>query len=331
LPRTETPKKPVVPEPLPDGQAITTRIERVKLRDLKLLELNARFMRYETYTTLVQNLRRDGALTSVPFAARDWDDEDGRYLVLSGNHRVQAAIEAGIEEADVMLTDDNLSRQRQVAVQLSHNALAGEDDPATLKQLYEELDDFDWRNYAGLDDKALELIESVSIGSLSEANLSFQVVSVTCLPDELEDMRASFQAAQDLIGSKPDEVWLARFADYDRLMKALDLAGKSYKVSNVAVTLSIVLDVFNQHVTDLSDGYLEKYDEPRPGRENQWVPVETLFGKDVVPVSAAATIRRALKRMRKNGDLASEAGAWQALEHWAADYLAAPEDPDPSG
>jgi hypothetical protein len=39
-----------------------------------------------------------------------------------------------------------------------------------------------------------------------------------------------------------------------------------------------------------------------------------------VPVAAAGTIRRALKQMRKRGDL-TENNGWQALEYWAADYL----------
>lgn len=74
---------------------ITTRIERMDPKALKLLERNARFMRQETYARLVDNVRRDGRLTSVPFAIRE---PDGRYLVLSGNHRTMAAIDAGLEE-----------------------------------------------------------------------------------------------------------------------------------------------------------------------------------------------------------------------------------------
>jgi hypothetical protein len=46
-------------------------------------------MRHETYAQLVANIRRDGKLTSVPFAFRDGE----KYTVLSGNHRVRAAID----------------------------------------------------------------------------------------------------------------------------------------------------------------------------------------------------------------------------------------------
>ncbi|MGH9299068.1 MAG: ParB N-terminal domain-containing protein [Acidimicrobiales bacterium] len=146
---------------------IRTRLIRLDPRQLRLLDTNARFMRHETFTRLVENIRNDGCLTQIPFA---WlDPADGRYLVLSGNHRVLAAIDAGLDEIDCQVTDDELPRARRVAIQLSHNAISGEDDPALLKQLYEELQELDLLVYSGLDDKMLDLLEKVEIDSLGRA------------------------------------------------------------------------------------------------------------------------------------------------------------------
>ena len=55
-----------------------TRIIEIDPRELKLLKLNARFMRHEVYMRLVENLCRDQVLTQLPFACLD---EDGRYTV----------------------------------------------------------------------------------------------------------------------------------------------------------------------------------------------------------------------------------------------------------
>ena len=74
---------------------INTRIIEIDPRELKLLKMNARFMRHEEFQRLVANIKRDGQLTSAPFAALD--PADGKYEVLSGNHRVQAAISAGLQ------------------------------------------------------------------------------------------------------------------------------------------------------------------------------------------------------------------------------------------
>lgn len=79
---------------------VETQIIKIDPSELLLLELNARFMRHEQFARLVQNVRNDGKLTSVPFAVRE---DDGRYRVLSGNHRVQAAVEAGLTTIDCMV------------------------------------------------------------------------------------------------------------------------------------------------------------------------------------------------------------------------------------
>lgn len=302
----------------PTSKKLNVRIERMPLADLRLLEENARFMKHETFQALVANLRRDGVLTQLPFACKM---PDGVYEVLSGNHRVQAAIEAGIVEGDVIVTDDKLTKQQRIAIQLSHNAIAGEDDPAVLKSLYEQLDTVDWRDYAGLDDKQLELLEQVQVDSLAEANLSFQTVMIAFLPHEAEQIEAAWDAVREDVGAKPDTLWVARMLEHEKLIKALDLTGRSYDVKNVAVALEVVLNVFRRHLTDLSEGLLDEWDEAKPGKEKTWLPLATIVNTENVPVQVAGTMRRAIKLMTKRGEVSPDA-PWQALEFWAADYLA---------
>lgn len=300
------------------GTVLRTRIEEVELGGLKLLELNARYMRHETFKALVENLRRDGQLTSVPFAVRE---PDGAYLVLSGNHRVKAAIAAGIERAAVMLCDEPLSEQRRIAIQLSHNAIAGQDDPATLKNLYDQLQDIDWRLYSGLDDKTLELLEQVGIGSLSEAALDFQTITLTFLPTEKDKADRAWDSARPGLLSS-DEAWLARLREHERTLDALDSAGKSFGVTNVATSLLLVLEIFERHAQDLQAGYLDAGGEALEPK--RWVPLSSLFGHKGIPASAAATIARALTEMKDAGEV-TDRTAWKAIERWATEYLSAAE------
>ena len=116
-------------------------------REIKLLETNARYMKHEEFNRLVENIRRDGKLTSTPFLCKDDDD---RWLCLSGNHRTRAAIEVGLPTITCLATDDPLSKEQRIAIQLSHNAIAGQDDPATLKALYEQILDTSLKQYSGL-------------------------------------------------------------------------------------------------------------------------------------------------------------------------------------
>lgn len=137
---------------------------KIDPREIKLLEVNARYMKHEDFVQLTSNIRKDGALSSAPFLWKD--PEDGKYLCLSGNHRVMAAIEAGLKEITCLATDDDLSEDQKIGIQLSHNALVGQDDMATLKLLYEKIGDTDIKKYSGLDDKTLQLLDSVSTMSM---------------------------------------------------------------------------------------------------------------------------------------------------------------------
>ncbi len=263
----------------------------------------------------MRNLRSDGVLTSVPFACRE---DDGRYLVLSGNHRVRAAIEAGITEAVVMVTDDPLPATRRIAIQLAHNALVGEDDPATLRALYDQLDQVDLRLYSGLDDKTLALLAQVDVSGLSEANLSFQTISVLFLPEERAEVETAWAAARDLLkGARA--VWLARWSEYDALLDALAVTKAAYDIANNATALLLVLRVFQAHRTDLAAGWYD--DETGEVRHRKTVPLASIFGTDEVPAVAAAAIKRAVDDLVAAGDV-KDGARWQALERWATAALA---------
>ncbi|HUW16906.1 MAG TPA: ParB N-terminal domain-containing protein [Actinomycetes bacterium] len=293
---------------------VSVRMERMRLGDLRLAEVNARFMRHETFQALVANIARDGCLTQAPFAIRE---ADGVYLVLSGNHRVQAGIEAlGPDHVDnIMVTDDELSPEQRVAIQLSHNAIVGEDDPTTLKQLYEQLGDIELKDYSGLDDKALDLLLSSDTPPLSEANLEFQPITLMFLPDEVERVQAAFESAMTLLPKQA--TWLARMSEYDRTLDAMDAAATAYDVRNVATSLLLVLDVFEAHIGDLRDGY-EGEDAPK---HRGWVPVSVALGSFTLPPDVAMLVGRAVSRMVDAGEVPDKA-RWKALEYWAADYLA---------
>ncbi len=69
------------------------RLDYVDPSDIRLLDKNARYMEQEMFQNLVENVKQDGGLSSLPLCYREEDDS---LLVLSGNHRVQAAVHAGI-------------------------------------------------------------------------------------------------------------------------------------------------------------------------------------------------------------------------------------------
>lgn len=275
-------------------------------RSLRLLDQNARFMRHETFQTLVANIRRDGVLSQWPFVYRD--HTTGERTVYSGNHRVQAAIEAGLDVIDWTECDTPMSRSELVALQLSHNAISGEDDPTILKTLYESLDDVDMRVYSGLDDKTLNLLDQVDVSALGEANLDFQTVTVVFLPTELDTAKQALQQAVETTNSR--EYWLAAYPDYDQLIDALDDTRAAHKIGNTATALGLILHVFREHATDLQTAWLHDTGEPRHTGN---APITSLTGY-TMPTKDAAHVHQALTKRRKAGTLPHP---WQALTEWA--------------
>lgn len=274
---------------------IETRTIRINPRELKLLDVNARYMRHEVYQRLIQNIQRDGGLTgNTPFAWRVHDDdtqtpsEPPVYLVLSGNHRVKASIDAGLDTIEVTVTDDYLTPDRRKAIQLSHNALTGEDDPAVLKTIYESIGDVGLRLYSGLDDKQLQLLADVSASPLSEAALQFQHIALTFLPHEVEQVNKVWDDARAQIKNMSG-YWVGRWGDYDRAMDALEATQSAYNIKNTATALMVMLDIFYRHLSELQEGFIDAQGEPYDPK--QQVPVIAVLGV-TLPARVAAKIKK---------------------------------------
>lgn len=263
-----------------------TEIISINPKELKLLEVNARYMKHEEFNKLVNNIKRDKALTSVPFCCLD---KDGKWLVLSGNHRVQAAVEAGLEEIQIMVTKDSLSKSQKIGIQISHNSIAGQDDMAILKELYEAIDDFEYKAYCGLDDKTLELMEQVGKEGLSAFGFEYQVLNLMFLPNEIAEISRIIKEAKKEVGQ--NKTLLARYEDYDRCLDSMNEISAAKNIRNTATVFKAMLDIVDRHKDELKDYWID--DEKR----KDYIPVSQVFGRDTVTVQDARTISKAVDKM----------------------------------
>ena len=222
--------------------SLQTRVIKARLSDLKLLEKNARYMKGPQFERLVENIRRDGVLTSFPLVHREGEALE----VISGNHRVSAAIKAGIEELDVIEVTTPLTRQQFVALQLSHNAIAGQDDPNILRSLYDELD-FGWKEYSGLTDDAFD-IEDLDASVLRVEQPFYEELTISFLPGDAD----VFGGWLDKIGSskRAGERLVGLYEDFRVFFDQL-LAVKAAKdVRNTAVALRLMAELAGQALAD---------------------------------------------------------------------------------
>lgn len=289
------------------------KLALVDVRDLDFLEKNARYMTNEMFRNLVDNIKRDGGLSSVPLC---WK-HDGKYRVLSGNHRCMAAIEAGLQEVLVLFTDRELSKQEQIAIELSHNAIDGKDDMAILKELWDEIDDVSLKYYAGLDDKMLEEMEKAALTALSEVKLDYRSLTFLFLPHEVDALEEAFAHAVEC-GGLQDIVYINRIEDFKRLLDAQSKVQASYDVKNSATSLMLILDVFWKHQDDLQQGYISEEGELK--HKNK-VPLSSVFGDDIVPAELALLLKKALDRMIGRGEIEAKQ-RFDFLRVMAERYLA---------
>lgn len=187
------------------------------------------------FNRLVANIKADGCLTSIPLVHR----RDDALVVVSGNHRVSAAIKAGIVDSDVIEVTSPLTREQFVALQLSHNAVVGEDDPNILRSLYDELA-FEWKEYSGLTDDAFK-VEDLDTTVLRVEAPFYQELHVSFLPsdagvfnDWLEKIGKAKAEAMRLVGD---------VSDFDLFFDTLLAVKAASGVHNTAVALRAMAEL----------------------------------------------------------------------------------------
>jgi hypothetical protein len=185
------------------------------------------------FRQFVSNLELDGVLTSVPLVYQG--------KVLSGNHRVQAAIEAGIEEAEVIEVLTPLDEKRQVALQLSHNAIVGQDDPGMLSELYRGLD-IEWKQYSGLTDAALNDISELDVKALALGIPEYQELVLLFLPEEQGAFLRALKSVEGKL-KKGIPVFVGRYDDFDRFFEAVVAMKKVKGVHNSALAVRMIAEL----------------------------------------------------------------------------------------
>jgi ParB-like nuclease domain len=229
---------------------LETALKRLPLSELTQLgaeagQENARYMKPAQFKRLVENLRRDGALTSAPLVGRMVGDE--RLFVISGNHRVAAAIEAGIAEADCIEVLEPLSRERFTAVQLSHNAIEGEDDRAALCRLYDMLD-LDLKEYSGLTDDAFDMDE-LQVTTITGVAPLYAEVVVSFLSDDAHAVQAFLKTAERW-AKKERPVLVASYEDFAQFFDAIVGIKDMRGITNSAVAFATLVDLAQAKITE---------------------------------------------------------------------------------
>ncbi|MBQ3060465.1 MAG: ParB N-terminal domain-containing protein [Desulfovibrio sp.] len=224
------------------------RLLVVQPSSLVILAKNARVFDKGTFQQLTANIRQDGRLSSVPLC---WRQPDGSLEVLSGNHRVQAAIEAGVEQILVMVIECDIPKARRIAIQLSHNALVGSDDPTILAELWAEIDDIEAKLYAGLSEEQARKLEKIDLVGFTTPQIFTRTISLAFIDTEM----AHFNDVLEQLSHLPvDEVRVAALADFDRFFAALEGVKQRFDMRNNSLAILKMCELCEQALAQQAEG-----------------------------------------------------------------------------
>ena len=280
-------------------------IAKVHLADIREQDINARIMKNETQKQLTDNIKKRGQLESLPYCALI----DGRIEIISGHHRIRSAKDSGVlEEVFVILDLSGLRRSQVAAKQIAHNAINGYDDQSTLREIAKLIDDVDdmLESYIGkdiLEEPMAELEKLIA----PKVEFDWRNVTFTFLPHQLQDLDKLVSVLQNL---NPDTIGVAPIEEHKPFIEAITTFQSFANVKNTGAAIHAMIRATEQIFEDLH------FDESQ-----EWVQLTSMFGSPAIPSEASAVINEALKKMEERGEIGKK-NRWQALEYWAASYLA---------
>ncbi|MBZ5653487.1 MAG: ParB N-terminal domain-containing protein [Acidobacteriia bacterium] len=269
---------------------------------LREQDVNARAMPKAMFERLAQTIARDKRLESLPLCAKT---ERGLEII-SGHHRVRAATAAGISEMFVLVDVTGLTHSQIAAKQLAHNAIEGQDNDQLLAEIYRQIEDAESKLEAFIDEKLDVEIPKVKIEGL-DVEIDFKTVLLIFLPRVKERLDRALEYLRSS-GQRLDGVYIAADSDYAPLEKAVRKIHEEYDVR-------VVADIIGKLAQLAMQASGVSVEDP------ERVHLKDLFGSTWVPKESAKVIRDAVQKMLEAGEL-TKASRWQALEYWAADYLA---------
>ena len=236
------------------------RIQVVNPKEVIPLKKNARYMLKQQFDQLVENLRKDQRLESVPLC---YEMPNGRIQVLSGNHRVKAAVSAGIQRILVLVICEEMTVGKKRAKQLSHNAISGQDDIQILADIWIEMNDLQDKLYSGLDSETIKEIEKFSFEGFGAQAIRTEQVTFWFLPEEVERLD---ELIEDCALKLQGDVYMAPLKAYDKLWQAIVNVKKHLEIKNTAVALMILIDRLEKSSSTLEEevrqAAAENPDEP---------------------------------------------------------------------
>ncbi|MDR1460008.1 MAG: ParB/RepB/Spo0J family partition protein [Bacteroidales bacterium] len=223
----------------------------VKPSDCIEQEKNARYFEPEVFQQLVNNIKSDGRLESIPLCYQTDKDKDvDKYHIISGHHRVSAAKQAGLEFIMIFVIQPK-DKDELIAKQLSHNSLVGKDDKIILFELFNEIRNIQQKISSGISNE-IEKIQYTSLnfhlGNFRQFILLFSCGENERFDDLMTELGKNVTIKQDTIVRIVDNNCFDKFADNLRKIK------KAENIKNNAVGFTRMMEIVENYIKEYDNG-----------------------------------------------------------------------------
>ena len=213
------------------------------VNDCVPLEKNCHYMEKGTLDKLTANVAEDGFLSQLPFAMKR---SDGKYLILSGNHRLKASIKASLEHILILYIDE-VDKDKQIAYQLSHNALIGKDDAQMLKEIYEEMRSIEAREFSGLNGVNFIDASKIPTASINDGDIELTEIKFLFTESRSNDVKG---VLAELEKQKLSEDCSIVVGSYEEFIKVVTEVKKTYNIKSNTVAFARMIDICKDHLKE---------------------------------------------------------------------------------
>lgn len=219
------------------------------------LERNAHYMDKDIFDRLVENVAEDGFLSQLPFGMKR--DEDGKYLMLSGNHRLKAAIKAKLDYILILYIDET-DKDTQLGYQLSHNALVGKDDRQMLKEIYSEIQSLEKKEFSGLNGLEFVDVQKISTPAINDGDIEITEMKFMFVESRANNIKNVLDNLEKLQIDENSSIIVGSFEAYIKLTQEVK---KRYQIKSRSVAFSKMIDICEAYLEELAKMDAEKAEE----------------------------------------------------------------------
>lgn len=225
-------------------------VKDMPIDSLQFLEVNANVMGENKMARLQENLEYDGGSTQPPLVQLL---PNGKYEIISGNHRVRASANAGIETISVLAFDCRIPHDEAKRLEISHNTIKGNIVENILQEIISGMKSVETIKLSGSDfDMSNIKFEKIDFRSIDDNGIDFKEVTFVFTSIEESNLQTLLDNIAKSV-TKKNSLYIQDIKRYDQFLDTLITMKWEHNIKSNAVAMNVILDFVSAHPEELAN------------------------------------------------------------------------------